>query len=433
MASILQDLVTPPGGSGQSTNVSLSNLAFDPQIKIVSETISQGLTPSTDSSQSLTSSGTTNTIQRGSNKLVVAATNKDWQRISEVIKKLDIPQKQVVIETLVLDLSLVFTHKLAAQIRTNNIATSLFPKSMQAQAAMLLNAIPSVSSSSSGQDQITGVEGDLSKLFTLIAPLGGTDQSTNSTFVMLGDQQSSNGIWAFFQLLALHGSSKTISRAFVVAQNNMPAVVTNNITKRLPGKLTAGVTATINYQTVSAPVTVSFTPLISSNDIVNLAIEVDATYWQDPTGPTSGTSSNRKLQTNFSLKNGQVAILGGLTKNQINVTFNGVPFLSKIPILGPLFFSNKSHSEDKSKLFMIVRTTVTKPRHEGGMGKVTRRMAKVANHILQEDDNDDALFSSIKDPISRWIFDEQSSLSHEHDSLPLTTLFKQGHSAVPTI
>ncbi len=421
LTSILQDLISTPGGSGQSTSVSLSNLAFDPQIKIVPEAVSQGISPSTDLSQPL-ASGTPNTVQRGSNKVIIAATNKDWQRIQEVIAKLDIPQKQVVIETLILDLSLVFTHKLASQIRTNGLASSIFPKSMQAQAAMLLGTI------TGGSEGNYNLEGDLSKLFNLIAPLGGDDQTTNSTFFMIGDKQNSNGIWAFFQLLAVHGSSKTISRAFVIAQNNMPAVVTNNITKRLPGKLTAGVTATVSYQTVSAPVTISFTPLISTNDIVNLQIEVDATYWQDPTGPTSGTSDNRQLQTNFSLKDGQVAILGGLTKNQIDVSFNGVPFFSKIPIIGPLFFSTKSHKEDKSKLFMIVRTTVTKPRIEGGMGKVTRRMVDVTNHLLQEDDDDEDLFSSIKDPISRWIFDEgQSNRTYE---LPLNDMFKRDHTTI---
>ena len=67
------------------------------------------------------------------------------------------------------------------------------------------------------------------------------------------------------------------------------------------------------------------------------------------------------------------------------------------------------------------------------MGKVTQRMATVANHLLQEDDNDDALFSSIKDPISRWIFDEQSYLAHQHEGLPLTELFKQGRAGVPIV
>lgn len=427
LLTILQDLVTPPGGSGQSTNVSLSNLAFDPQIKIVSETVSQGLAQNTDMSQPLTTGQHSNSVQRGSNKLIIAATNKDWLRIEEVIKKLDIPQKQVVIEALILDLSLVFTHKLASQIRTNGLASSIFPKSMQAQAAMLLPAVLAGDLTSPGG--VIGLEGDLSKMLTLISPDGNTDQSVNSTIFMVGDQQNSNGIWAFFQLLALHDSSKTISRAFVVAQNNMPAVVTNSITKRLPGKLTAGVTATISYQTVAAPVSITFTPLISANDIVNLQIEVDATYWNNPTGPTAGETTNRQIQTNFSLKDGQVAILGGLTKNQIEVSFTGVPFFSRIPILGPLLFSNKRHTEDRTKLFMIVRTTITKPRVAGGMGKVTRRMVSVANHLLEEDDDDDELFSSIKDPISSWIFNEEVS-AHLHQGLPLTDLFQRNHTTI---
>lgn len=438
LSSILQELVTPPGGSGQSTNVSLSNLAFDPQIKIVSESVSQGVGSSSSGElgQSL-AQGAQNTVQRGSNKLIIAATNKDWVRIEDIIKKLDIPQKQVIIETLILDLSLVFTHKLASQIRTNGLSASVFPKTMQAQAAMLLPAITTAIDNSSAIDAANngiGLEGDLSKILAVISPLGSDEnQSANSTIFMIGDKASSNGMWAFFQLLSLHATSKTISRAFVVAQNNQPAVIANSITKRLPGKLTAGVTATVSYQTVSAPVTVQFTPLISSNDIVNLQIEVDATYWDNPTGPTSGTSSNRQIQTNFSLKDGQVAVLGGLTKNQIEVSFNGVPFLSKIPILGPLLFSNKKHTEDKSKLFMIVRTTVTKPRLEGGMGKVTRRMANVTNHLLKEDDDDDELFSSIKDPISRWIFDEGSIKNLNSHGVPLNDFFQPDRSTVTTI
>jgi type II secretory pathway component GspD/PulD (secretin) len=143
--------------------------------------------------------------------------------------------------------------------------------------------------------------------------------------------------------------------------------------------------------------------------VVNLQIEVDATYWDDPTGPISGTSSNRQIQTNFSLKDGQVAVLGGLTRSQTNTEVKRVPFWERIPVLGPLLFSNKSQNQDKSKLFMIVRTTITKPRHDGSMGKVTRRMAKVANYLLSENENDEELFSAIHDPISRWVFEEDAS------------------------
>jgi general secretion pathway protein D len=433
LVNILQDLVTPPGGGGQSTNVSLSNLAFDPQIKIVSESVANGLgSNSSDLSQPF-SGGVANTGQRGGNKLIIAATNKDWARIEEVIAKIDVPQEQVIIEALILDLQIVFTHKLAAQIRTNGLSASIFPKSMQAQAALLL---PAVLQREGGifddSGDIKGVEGDLSKLLAILAPGGaGEDQSVNSSIYMIGDAKNSNGIWAFFQLLSLHASSKTISRAFVVAQNNVPAEITNSISKRLPGKLTQSSTPTVSYQTADAPVTVKFTPLISKKDIVNLQIDVDASYWQNPVDGSDGTSSKRKIQTNFSLKDGQVAILGGLTKNQTEISYTGVPFLSKIPIIGPLFFSNKKHTEDKTKLFMIVRITKTKPRFEGGMGKISRRMASVADYALAESDHDDELFSSIKDPITRWIFEDQGS--DIANGLPLHDLFMKKHSTVYSI
>jgi len=424
LQTIIQDLVMSPSGSGQSTSVNLSNLAFDPQIKIVSENVSLGAsTTGGELAQSL-ASGVQNTVQRGSNKLIIAATNKDWHRIEDVIKKLDIPQKQVIIEALILDLSIIFTHKLASQIRTNGLSASIFPKNMQAQAAMLFDAIPTDLSRT--DDATLGIEGDLSNILTFIGLPAGADQTAKSTIFMIGDKQTSNGIWAFFQLLSLHSSSKTISRAFVVAQNNMPATVTHDISKRLPGALTAGTTATVKYQQVNASVKIHFTPLISTNNIVNLQMEVDATYWNNPVDGTDGRQTSRYITTNFSLKDGQVAILGGLTRNQTDEGFNGVPLLSKIPVIGPLLFSSKRHTEDKTKLFMVVRTTVTQPRHEGGMGKVTRRMAAVANHNLDSSQGDDELFSSIKDPISRWIFDDNSSSIN--NGLPLHDLFMKSHN-----
>jgi len=420
LAAVLQNLVTPPSTSSQSTSTSLSNLSFDPQIKIIAESIAQGVGSNTgDLSQPLASGE--NNLQRGSNKLIIAATNKDWNRIEEVIKKLDIPQKQVIIEALVLDLSVAFTHKLAAQVRTNGLSASVFPKSMQAQAAMLFPLV--TSDPIDGNDSSQTVEGDLSTPFRTIF---GSDSTTiNSTMFMVGNA-ASQGIWALFQLLAHHSSSKTVSRAFVIAQNNSPAEIYQAVSKRLPGKLTAGVTATVQYQTIVAPITITFTPLISKNDIVNLQIDFNASNWTDPNDGNSGTANTRQMQTNFSLKSGQVAVLGGLTKDTSALLFHGVPFLSKIPIIGSLF-SNKNRQNDKEKLFVLIRATVTEPRPEGGMGKITERMVSVSNHLLQQGNED--LFGSLKDPISRWVF-EDTTHKRTTNGLPLHDLFMRGSNSV---
>ena len=417
LTDVLNNLVKPSSGSGQSTSVSLSDLAFDPQIQIVPESVTQGLGQSQGDNASLASGGTANTLSRGSNKVIIAATNKDWGRIEEVIKKIDIPQKQVILEVLILDLSLLFTHKIASQVRTNSLTASIFPKTVQAQAAMLVNAVTTPSSNPGD----ISLQADLSNILGLFSG-GATDQTVDSTVIMLGSKQNTNGIWAFFQLLALHQTTKTISRAFVIAQNNQPAVITSSITKRLKGKLTAGVTATISYQTVSAPVTVNITPLISSNDIVNLQMDVQATYWDDPSNGDSGTAQNRDISTNFSMHEGQVAVLGCLTKDQIDTIYNGVTFLEKIPLVN-LFFTNRSKTEDKTKLFMIIKPTIIKP-IRNGMGKVTRRMAAVTDHLLHDDDAE--LFSSLKDPISHWVFDDNSSMVN--NGLPLHDLFMKHHN-----
>src|SRR3989339_285178 len=417
LADVLNNLIKPSSGSGQSTSISLSDLAFDPQIQVVPESVTQGLGQAQGENASL-ATGAQNNLQRGSNKVIIAATNKDWGRIQDVINKIDIPQKQVIIEVLILDLAMVFTHKIASQVRTNSLVASIFPKTVQAQASMLINTITTQPTSASN----ISLQADLSNILGFIAGAGGDDQTVDSTILMIGDRTKTNGIWAFFQLLALHQTTKTVSRAFVIAQNNQPAVITSSITKRLKGKLTAGVTATISYQTVAAPVTVNITPLISSNNIVNLQIEMDATYWNDPTNGDSGTAQNRQLQTNFSIQEGQVAVLGGLTYDQLDLIYNGVPLLEKIPLVN-LFFTNRSKTEDKTKLFLLVKPTIIKP-VVNGMGKVTRRIAAVTDHLLKDDHDD--LFSSLSDPISHWVFDE--TVPAKKTGMPLHDLFMHSNN-----
>lgn len=408
-AQLLTSLVSPSGG-GQSTSVDLSDLAFDPQIKIVQETISQGSSYLNYSSNS-GSSSSQNTLQRGSNRVVVAATQRDWERIQQVVKQIDIPQKQVIIEALVLDLDTTFARKLASQVRTGGIKSSVFPKNVQAQAGLLINNVLQTSSGHSNvllgetafddHKHEAALEGDLSDIiYSMIN--GSTNESTNSTIMMIGDKTKTNGIWSFFQLVSLHQSTKVISRPFVISQNNKEAKVTSDVSKRLPGKVSSGVSPTVTYETKTAPVTVSFTPLISKNNSVNLQVNIDVTYWTDPSDGTSGSQIQRNLTTNFSLEDGKVAILGGLTKEVLTTSITEVPFISRVPILGHLF-ANKNRNVNKTQLFVLIKPTIVEPRSQGGMGAVTRRMVGISNHDLQADHS---LFSSLKDPISRWIFDE---------------------------
>ena len=422
LTSLVQGGSSP---SGQSTSTITSDLGFDPHIKILSETVNTGNSANSSTvsgtSASSTSTGTPlqNSVQRGANKLIIACATKDWQRIESLIKQLDIPQKQVIIEALVIDLNLTFIKKLGSQIRTRGIIPSIFPKNMQAQAGLLTNNIIEPMTDANYYSLL----GDLSDILNPDFPASGGDvsspnQSTTistpgvgaanltaappgSTIMMLGkNKQITNGVWAFFQLLSTHSAAKVFTRPVILVSNNQPASVTSQLTKNLPGTVTQGTNPTINYQQVTAPVTINFTPLISDNNIINLQLTINLTTYSSPDDATSGDQFVRSINTNVSLKSGDVLILGGLTQESTQVSKKSVPFFESIPVIGNLFASRSKNSK-KTQLFVLVRTTVVEPRTQGGMGPITKTASNFIVDQLAECENN---FASLKDPITRWFF-----------------------------
>jgi len=403
LATQLQSLVTSGSSlSSQSTGSLDSELAFDSKTKILAESIATG-----------SSQNTTNKIQRGGNRLIVTANKRDWIRIQRLIKDLDIPQTQVIVEVLILDLDMDFTRQLSSQIRTNGLTPSIFPKYMQAQAGLL--AASQVDTTSSNYNVLlknlnsllsVGVSSTVASTNNSSSAGSSTPTSAfqNATVLMVDGGTSAKGVWAFFQLLSQHSSVKVVTRPFIIAKNNQTATITSSETKMLPSSVTAGVSATVQYTSVEAPVSVSFTPLISNNNVVNLQNSISVTYFNTAgaTPESANQRFTRTLTNNVSLKSGDVLVLGGLTRSKINKIKYDVPFLSKIPVIGNLF-SNRVDTTSKDQLFILMRPTIIAPRVQGGMGSITKAAARLTeNEMLQSD----STFSNLKDPINRWFFGE---------------------------
>ena len=203
---------------------------------------------------------------------------------------------------------------------------------------------------------------------------------------------------------------KVTTRPFLVARNNQVSSITSKVDKRIQGSVTTGTNATVNYTTQSAPVTISFTPLISDDNIINLQSSIDITYWNESTEIQSANQKfTRVLKNNVSIKSGDVLVLGGLTRSKSNKVKAGVPFLSNIPIVGHLF-SGRTQYTTKDQLFILMRPTIIEPRPQGGMGSITKSAVRIIGaEITQMAD----AFSGLKDPISRWFFGENEIQSEE--------------------
>ncbi len=427
-AEVLNNLTQAASANAQSTaSANSSNISFDPHIKIIAESVRK--TSSVGIPQGVQlgvaqDNGISNTVQRGANKLVIACSARDWERIQELIKQVDVPQKQVIIEALIMDLDATFVRKLGTQLRTQGITTSIFPKNMQAQAAMLTYHILGDSGPNADLNELT-LTGDLADILNPdgVAGTGGASvlsqpqvsssipnpgsvgsgpgAFTSSTLGLItGGKARTGGAWAFFQLLSRHSSSKIFTRPVVMALNNQQVVTKRAIIKNLLGGVTAGTNPTVNYEQVNAEVTVKFTPIISSNSSINLSINLNMNLWADPDNVQDGTQFKRKIQTNVSLQSGDVLVLGGVMKERANVSKNAVPFFERIPVVGN-FFSARNKDASKTQFFVVVRATSVLPREQGGMGPITNAAAHyMVEQLAETEDN----FANLKDPITRWFF-----------------------------
>lgn len=128
-----------------------------------------------------------------------------------------------------------------------------------------------------------------------------------------------------------------------------------------------GIQSTPQVNTVEDGITMSVTPLISTNDIVQMKIQpllklVDfGTRVEDvstPCGPIEFPEVDRRTANlNVALKDGQTLVLGGLSRSEETPRVTRVPYLSQLPILGYLF-KNKSRSSEQKEINIFVTVDI---------------------------------------------------------------------------
>ncbi|MGC1373237.1 MAG: type II and III secretion system protein family protein [Candidatus Sulfotelmatobacter sp.] len=115
-------------------------------------------------------------------------------------------------------------------------------------------------------------------------------------------------------------------------------------------------------------VKLDFTPVIMPNGNIHLTVEpeVSTLDYADAitiSGFTVPALSTRKAETEFELRDGQSFVIAGLMDNRVTDTWNKVPGLGDIPILGA-FFKSKSISKSNSELMVLCTVHKTGPSTE---------------------------------------------------------------------
>jgi pilus assembly protein CpaC len=104
---------------------------------------------------------------------------------------------------------------------------------------------------------------------------------------------------------------------------------------------------------------VNFLPEVTPNDTIRMYVKpevstIDVTNAVSFNGFIIPALATRRMETNIELAAGQSFVIAGLMDDRVRATFNRIPGLSHIPVLGEIF---KSRDRKKSKTELIVLVT----------------------------------------------------------------------------
>jgi pilus assembly protein CpaC len=126
-----------------------------------------------------------------------------------------------------------------------------------------------------------------------------------------------------------------------------------------------GVGGAVTIQFKEYGIRLNFIPTITPQGSIRLQVApevsaLDYTHEVTISGFTVPGLTNRKVNTEVELKDGQTFVLGGLLDNEETESFQKIPFLGDIPILGKLFQS-MTRTKANTELMIMVTPEVVAP------------------------------------------------------------------------
>ena len=189
------------------------------------------------------------------------------------------------------------------------------------------------------------------------APLvgGGRLSETSTSFAFI------------IRALATNRNANLLSTPSITTMDNETAkiVVGQNVPFRTGSSLTGNQNnpfTTIQREDVG--LTLEVTPHIHEGALIRLEIHQEVSEVEESSLLAIGEeaaadiiTSKRTIDTTVLVDDGEVIILGGLTRDKISKNRSGVPILEKLPGLGKIF-SSETKSYEKQNLLVFLRPTV---------------------------------------------------------------------------
>jgi general secretion pathway protein D len=352
------------GSTGTSGIGGLGNTASSSTLNISEELSTQ---PVDTTPKAVTVGNAKLIADQRANAIIILGSREVVVKVEKILDEMDVKAPQVALSTVIGQLTLSnneefgvdyfakYNKRFVGTSRNNQVFNNTNPVSIPGA------SIPGASPSAS---PITANILDPSNLINFSQIIQNVGSGTN-IYVAAG-----NAFAAIVHLLESTNKFKILSRPTVFTSNNKKAIIASGQEVPVPTSTLTNATTAVNVASIQSSIEykqvvlqLEVVPLINSEKEVSLDIlqKLDSLV---PNGNVSisgnsvPTIDTKYIRTNVSAPNGSTIILGGLIQEQKQKQYSGIPYLSRIPLIGAAFRGTAT-SKQRQELIILMCPQVT--------------------------------------------------------------------------
>ena len=260
------------------------------------------------------------------NTLLIQATAQEYESIEELIRELDVPPRQVLIEAKIYSIDLTYAF-------SSDITASL--QSLTATGSVATTAASLMSGLTAG---------------------GGVGLSAA---MLVGKSRQLLGT---VTLMESESRAKVLSAPAIIATDSIPASISVGTTvPTLSSSTASGITGSVTtgVSNTSTGIGLSIVARVTPSGIVTMIINQNISDPEATNSTTSGSSiaspsfATKSISTQVTVQDGDTIAIGGQIQESTTSSLAGIPLLDRIPVIGA-FFGSRSYGKERTELIMFL-------------------------------------------------------------------------------
>jgi type IV pilus assembly protein PilQ len=288
-----------------------------------------------------------------SNTVFVQDTPSRLEEVRKLLKQIDVPVRQVMIESRIVEANDTFSRNIGARLGFNDTTGQGFRLGNGGGTNALIGGSTNATASTSGQSTTARTFNDA--LFVNLPAQGLSGANPGVFSFLLFNDKSTRFLNLELSALQADGKGKIISSPRVITADKVEATIEQGTEIPYQQATSSGATSVaFRKATLSLKVKPQITP--DDNVIMNLKVNKDSVGTNTLSGPSIDT---KQVATEVLVENGGTVVIGGIYTQDERSTTNKVPVLGDLPFVGFLF-KNNQRVDDRRELLIFISPKVLK-------------------------------------------------------------------------